>query len=97
MNYTKNFDYATIRAAVWIVVRNSDYRELSKIIEHTVNSFGKIIASRQFIDVIDTVRAMQLCVEAGIDIKRKYIWRDRRYLLDNLKAGQLKTWLEGYE
>ena len=38
-------------------------------------------------------RAMMICSEAGINIKRKAIWRDRKRILKGLPDGELKSWL----
>ncbi len=37
--------------------------------------------------------AMKLCDEAGIDITRKAIWRDRDRILAGLDASHVKDWL----
>ena len=40
---------------------------------------------------------MKICEEAGIDVTRKAIWRDRRRILGDLKDRDLKRWLEQKE
>jgi hypothetical protein len=36
---------------------------------------------------------MKLCDQAGIDLTRKAIWRDRHRVLSGLGEGPLKAWL----
>ena len=44
----------------------------------------------------DMARAMQVCAEAGIDIKQKRIWGDREKILAGLEPGKLRGWLEAF-
>jgi len=87
----KNVPYSTEQAAVWIVTDNATYGGLGSLTTRSGNGI-----QRRTIDETDTARAMRLCAEAGIDIKRKNVWRDRGHLLRNLSAGELKRWLEEY-
>ncbi len=80
--------YDVLQAAVWIVTDNADYSDMGKLVRG-FRGFGQ-----RAIDEEDVTRAMQICEEAGIDITRKAIWRDRKRILKGLKAGKLKTWLE---
>lgn len=75
------------QAAVWIITDNADYADLG--ILQTGNGARAIGAS-------DAVRAMQICAEAGIDIKKKSIWSNRQTILGYLQDGLLKNWLESY-
>ena len=76
------------QAAVWIVTDNADYGDLGIL----VSGFGGF--GPRVIDEEDAARAMQICEEAGIDIKRKAIWGDRQRILNGLEARELKIWLE---
>ena len=83
----QNVPFSTRQAAVWIVTDNATYSGLGSL----VGGGGS-----RAIGVADAARAMQLCVESGINVKAKNIWRDRDFLLKNLSEGDLKRWLEGY-
>jgi len=37
---------------------------------------------------------MKICADAGIDITRKKIWKDRWTVLHGLPDDKLKNWLE---
>jgi hypothetical protein len=76
------------QAAVWIVTDNADYSDLGIL----VSSPGNVRA----IGPEHAARAMKICAEAGIDITRKKIWRDRQTILSSLQAGDLKNWLANY-
>jgi hypothetical protein len=86
----RNVPYRIAQAAVWIVTDNADYGDLGRLVGG-IGGFGP----RQ-IEQADAARAMQLCVEAGIDIRKKSIWRDRREIVEKLEPGELKTWLENF-
>lgn len=47
----------------------------------------------QAINEPEAAEAMRLCDEAGIDMKKKRIWKDREKIPAGLKAGELKNWL----
>jgi len=80
-----------VQAATWIVTDNAGY-----------DSLGSLVASRNGIPQGRTIReteaaqAIRLCAEAGIGIKKKRIWNDRRKILAGLEEGALKDWLESY-
>lgn len=83
----------TRQAAVWIVTDNANYDELGAL----VVSHGPVVIpglGTRAIGYEDAVRAMKICDEAGIDITRKAIWRDRTRLLAGARPGEFKTWLE---
>jgi hypothetical protein len=46
------------------------------------------------IGAFETAKAMQLCQEAGIDLTRETIWKDRDAVLARLEDAELKRWLE---
>lgn len=80
--------YDVRQAAVWIVTDNADYGGMG-ILVSGFGGFGPRVIGEE-----DAARAMQICEEAGIDVTRKAIWRDRQRILNGLKAGELKTWLD---
>ena len=84
-----NVDYAIRQAAVWIVTDNASYNDLG-ILEKSSSGFYNTRVIREG----ETAQAMKICVEAGIDITRKAIWKDRQQVLNNLKDENLKHWLE---
>lgn len=83
--------YAVRQAAVWIVTDNSDYGDLGILVSRS--QFQVFGGTRQ-IKEYESARAMKICDEAGIDVKRKAIWRDRQKILSGLKDEKLKKWLE---
>jgi len=82
-------DTTTRQAAVWIVTDNADYDDLGVLV---ASRFG--IGGSRVINEQETALAMKICDEAGIDITRKAIWRDRQRIIVGLENGGLKTWLE---
>jgi len=83
-----NANTATRQAAVWIVTDNADYGDMGILVSSPGNA--RVIGSE------DAARAMKICSEAGIDITKKRVWRDRATILNNLKDGALKTWLQTF-
>jgi hypothetical protein len=79
----------TKQAAVWMITDNADYDDLGIL----VSSPGNVRA----IGPETTARAMKICVEAGIDITKKNIWRDRETIISKLPAGELKNWLKNFD
>lgn len=92
----KKVPYATKQAAVWILTDNADYDGLGSLRTTSRGQFGMQQSSRT-IKEPEAARAMQLCAEAGIDIRVKPIWNDRKKILSGLPAGALKNWLEEFE
>lgn len=83
--------YATRQAAVWIVTDNASYSELGILVSRPqFQPFG----GTRTINEDEAARAMQICDEAGIDVTRKRIWNARKQILQRLKDGKLKKWLE---
>jgi hypothetical protein len=76
------------QAAVWIVTDNADFGDLGIL----VGGFGGF--GPRVIDEQDAARAMMICDQAGIDIRRKAIWRDRALILKSLRDGDVRTWLQ---
>lgn len=75
----------TKQAAVWIITDNANYSELGILVSGNTRAIGPT----------DTARAMQICSEAGIDIRKKRIWSDKQTILEKLPDGSLKNWLKG--
>jgi len=86
--------YAVRQAAVWIVTDNASYGGLGILVSRS--QFQMFGGTRQ-INEYESARAMKICDEAGIDVKRKAIWRDRQRILSGLKDEKLKKWLEDKE
>ena len=82
-------DTETRQAAVWIITDNADYDDLG-ILVASQSGFG----GSRVINEPETVRAMRICDEAGIDITRKRIWNDKQAILSGLTDDELKKWLE---
>ena len=82
-------DTETRQAAVWIVTDNADYSDLGILV---ASQFG--FGGSRVINEEETARAMRICDEAGIDIRKKTIWRDRQRIISGLKDPKLKAWLE---
>ena len=83
-----NVDYATSQAAVWIVTDNATYDDLGILVASSNGSDGSRV-----IHEAEAARAMQICELAGINIKRKAIWGDRKIILSGLDDGELRKWL----
>jgi len=86
-----NASFAIRQAAVWIVTDDADYDDLGLLVSRT--QFQMFGGSR-VVKESECARAMQVCQEAGIDITKKRIWRDRNQIIKGLPDGRLKTWLQ---
>ncbi len=84
---TTPVDYPVEQAAVWIVSDDASYDELGMLVGGS--PFGKALILEE-----DAVRAMMLTDEAGVDIQKYSIWRDRFVLLPKITAPDLVTWLD---
>jgi hypothetical protein len=90
-------DLYTRQAAVWIVTANASLDTLGVLVRP-----GFAGANTRAITERETARAMKMLDEAGVDIKRKAVWRDRQRILTVLGAkvigvddlDDLRTWLE---
>jgi hypothetical protein len=82
-------DSETRQAAVWIITDDADYDDLGILV---VSQFG--FGGSRVINELEAARALQICDEAGIDITRKAIWRDRRRIASGLDQSDLRTWLQ---
>ena len=80
-------DRDVVQAAVWIVTDNASYSDLGVL---TAGAWGpRVIGARE------AVAALRFCEEAGVDVRRRAIWRDRRRMAQELEDGDLKAWLLG--
>ena len=86
-----NVSSAVEQAAVWIVTDNADYDDLGILVSRTQ---FQIFGGSRVINEYETAKAMKICDEAGIDITKKAIWRDRNKIIDGLTDEQLKKWLQ---
>jgi hypothetical protein len=84
-------DFPTRQAAVWIVTDDAFYADLGILIARPV---GSAFGGRRTIDENATARAMQVCEQAGIDIRRKRIWQDRAQILRGVTDRDVKGWLQ---
>jgi hypothetical protein len=86
----KNVSHHTKQAAVWIVTDNVNYDGLGSL--RTAPAGGG--SDTRSINEPEAAEVMRLCAEAGIDLKTRAIWRDRKEILAGLKDGDLKNWLK---
>ena len=83
-------DYATRQAAVWIVTDDASYSELGILVARRAYQSGGTRTIRE----AEAAAAMKICDEAGIDVTRKRIWADRRWIIQGLKDGESRKWLD---
>jgi hypothetical protein len=79
-------EYPVEQAAVWIVTDDASYDELGMLVGGS--PFGPPL-----IEEAHAARAMRLVDEAGVDINKYSIWRDRYALLVEVTDPELMTWL----
>jgi hypothetical protein len=83
-------DYPTRQAAVWIVTDDADFEGLGELVEGTNGTEGSRV-----IHEAEAAAAMQICDQAGINMTKRAIWRDRARIVRALPASStVKTWLE---
>ena len=85
--------FAVRQAAVWIVTDNADYYDLGTLVSTSANTLI-VFGGKREINEYETVRALEICDQAGIDITKRAIWRDKQKLVEGLKDERLKKWLE---
>lgn len=85
-----NETYDVRQAAVWIITDNADYADLGILV--TGAAYGNVGGVR-VIDPEDAVRAMQIIDAAGVDIRRRRIWRNRAMLLERSAESDARVWL----
>jgi hypothetical protein len=79
--------YEVRQAAVWIVTDDADYEDLGVLVS------GSAFWGSRLINELEAAAAMRILHRAGIDVRRKAIWRDRAAILAGLQDGELKDWL----
>jgi hypothetical protein len=86
------WEYSTfdvVQAEIWIVTDDASYGGLGTLVRQTgIGGFGT-----RAIDEDETVRAMRLVDEAGIDITTRRIWQDRDLIAAGAEDGSLVEWL----
>jgi hypothetical protein len=90
--------FETRQAAVWIVSDDASYSDLGSLVQTLGISVGgreypSVGSGERIIRAEDTAKAMNICEEAGIDITRKKIWKDRRAVLGGVSEGDVRRWL----
>jgi hypothetical protein len=83
-------EFAVRQAAVWIVTDNADYSDLGSLVSR---SAAQLYGGTRVILEHDAAQAMKICSDAGINVKRKAIWRNRERIAKELPDGELKRWL----
>ncbi len=82
--------YAVKQAAVWIITDNATYADLGILISRRVGSYG---GGTRVIGATEAARAMKYCADAGVDITKKAIWRDRDTIGNSVGNGPLEEWV----
>jgi hypothetical protein len=88
-----NAGFAANQAALWIVTDNATYADLGHLVTRVISGPGTG-TQRRSIQESDAALAMKLVDEAGIDVSRKAIWRDRPAILGGVIDPAVKSWLE---
>lgn len=83
-------DYAAEQAAIWIVTDNATYSDLGILVSRSVY---QMFGGERVIQEIHAAQAMKICENAGINITKKAIWRDRELILRGIKDENLKSWI----
>ncbi len=86
--------YPVRQAAVWIVTDDADYDELGILVSRP--AFQPFGGTRE-IEESETVQAMRICSEAGVNLKQKAIWNDREMLYWRLDDDADRSWLENQD
>lgn len=81
-----------VQAAVWIVTGDANYYQLG-ILRRNPSGGPAWPHSPRSIDETDAAMAMRLVDHAGIDIKKKAIWRDRQTIAPAVSDPALKNWI----
>jgi hypothetical protein len=79
-------EYPVEQAAIWIVTDDASYDELGMLV-------GGSPYGPPLIEEEDAARAMLLIDEAGVDISKYAIWKDRYALFVKVTEPELATWL----
>jgi len=82
----KPVQYPVEQAAIWIVTDDASYDELGMLVGGS--PFGPPLIQEE-----GAARAMMVIDQAGVDIRKYSIWRDRYTLLVKVTEPDLVTWL----
>jgi len=75
------------QAAIWIVTDDAGYADLGVLVSRPAfQAFG----GTRVINEDEAAKAMKLCDEAGIEISKKAIWRDRLTILKGIEDETLR-------
>jgi len=77
--------YPVKQAAVWIVTDNADYNDLGILVNSPYGYGGS-----RSINEEDAAEAMIICRQAGINIRGKRIWSDRKEILHGIEDAEIK-------
>ena len=80
-------DYPVEQAAIWIVTDDATFDELGMLVGGS--RYGSALIKED-----EAVRAMMLVEQAGVEIPKYAIWRDRQLMLPNVTDADLVTWLD---
>jgi len=84
------------QAAVWIVTDDATYDDLGVLVSVPMGMPSGYGGSR-VIGELHAATAMRICADAGIDVTRKAIWRDRARILRELDDPGLRYWMESLD
>lgn len=82
---------AVQQAAVWIVTDNADYDDLGVLVRR---SQYQVFGGDRIINEYEAAMAMKICDDAGINITKNAIWKDRNTIVKGLKDESLKKWFD---
>jgi hypothetical protein len=80
---------AVVQAAIWIISDDADYDGLGELVE------GSSYSGSRAINEPEAAQAMQILDRAGINIRQKRIWNDRRAIARGVRDPALAAWLRG--
>ncbi len=87
----QDLDFAVVQAAVWIVTDDPHYNDLG-VLKKTLSGLPANPNSDRLIGANETVMALKLLDEVGVDVSRKGIWFNRDWLARNTSKSELKEW-----
>jgi len=83
----RQVEYPVEQAAIWIVTDDATYDELGMLVGGS--SFGAPLIQEN-----EATRAMMLIDQAGVDVSKYSIWRDRTLLNAKVTDADPKAWLD---
>jgi hypothetical protein len=83
--------FAVGQAALWIVTDDADFDALG-----ILNTGPRGTIGTRLIDETAAARALQILAAAGIDAKRRVVWRDISRITKAVRDAGLRAWLEDY-